>query len=117
MIDMNKKYRTRGGRDVTLLTTSGRGGWPIVGYITENGDLPEAWSATGQYYEDTKSDLDLVEVVEPVTEELWVNLYPPNSRLPACHSSKAIADYRAKPDRIACVKVTVTYKPGDGLGG
>lgn len=113
-ISMDKKYQTRDGRPVTLVTTSGPHPWEVVGYV---GDLalPDAWSASGKFYESSESIDDLVEVVEPVTQELWVNFYPRHGNLPTCHYAKEYADYHAKPDRIACRLVTIIYTPGEGL--
>lgn len=112
-IEMWKKYKTKNGSPVTLMTTSGRSPWEVAGYIGDNVNLDE-WTDCGRYFEDCDYHMDLVEVVEPVTIEQWVNVY---SRGPSGHaySSKAEADSNQGGGRIACVKLTGQYVPGDGL--
>ena len=50
MIDINKKYRTRDGREVRIYVTDGRGGTAIHGAIkTCSGYwLQESWWSSGQ---------------------------------------------------------------------
>lgn len=45
-IDINKKYRTVTGLDVELITTSGRGVHPVLGYIGKSDTLSE-WHSYG----------------------------------------------------------------------
>lgn len=46
MIDMNKRYRTRDGRDVRILCTDGPGPRPVIGII-DGSRGPAHWSADG----------------------------------------------------------------------
>lgn len=116
MIDMNKKYQTKHGLPVRLLTTSGPSPWEVVGYIGDD-TLPGAWTADGRFYSNVESKHDLIEVVEPVTIERWVNIYKGSAWY-----DPLLGLFRTESDannsgsgRIACVKVAITYKPGDGL--
>lgn len=62
MIDINKKYRTRDGRPVELITTSGRGYFQVIGYVAES-TYVYYWSGDGKS-PGADSNLDLVPVSE-----------------------------------------------------
>lgn len=73
IISMDKKYRTRDGRDVRLLCVDGEGSQPVVGMIGEGVDR---WHLDGRFtsaYEST--GLDLIEYHEPDIRTIWVNVY------------------------------------------
>jgi len=74
MISMNKKYQTRDGQPVELLTTRARESrkWPVMGYIGDHVYLT-LWSPEGiQDINGRRSNLDLVEVKPKRT--LWLNV-------------------------------------------
>ncbi len=74
-ISMDKKYQTRDGRPVLLLTTTAPEPWPVVGIVGDNGYYPKAWGGDGQFYQDGCShSYDLVEVSRAVSER-YVNVY------------------------------------------
>ena len=72
MIDLTKKYRTRSGKSVELISNNGRGDYPILGFIGED-TLIRSWTMEGVIVEGTADSRDLVEVKEE--KKLWVNVY------------------------------------------
>lgn len=64
-ISMDKKYQTRDGKDVELITVEGRKPFPVVGYIGDR-HCPVLWSDDGFSREDYV--MNLVEVPE---EKPW----------------------------------------------
>ena len=81
----NKKYKTKGGSDVTFITDKGHEAWSIVGYIGNN-SIPTCWRSNGhrtcwrsnghRYYGECGRCLeDLVEYIEPKILRCWVNFY------------------------------------------
>lgn len=58
---------------------------------------------------------DVQNVVPPVQQrQYWVNIYE-GQHLDCFHRDRLAADTAASPKRIACVPVTVEFRPGDGL--
>ena len=109
MIDINKKYQTRDGRPVELLTTNARGAWPVVGYIGD-GDQVSRWAIDGAFCGTSPiRTLDLVEVKPK--RVVWLNVYPDGDR--SSHESREDADSRSLDGRIACLKVE--FEEGEGL--
>ena len=73
-IDINKKYKTRDGRDVRIVrihTETWDNYLPVEGYIGEEED-DYRWTSEGKYHLERESNEDLIEVVETTT--------PPKSR-------------------------------------
>ena len=71
MIDINKKYRTKDGKEVRIYTTDGTRCRPVHGSIKN----PDGWSlmgwvSCGSVYNHSRSRSDLVEVV--MLPEYWV---------------------------------------------
>ncbi len=111
MIDLKKKYKTRGGTEVTLVSTEGRAPYPVLGYVgTEI--LTTCWTKYGKISVSV-SELDLVEVKEVKTTTGWMNFYPDGRH--AVHLTKEEADECAGGHRLACKEVTLTYVEGEGL--
>ena len=108
MIDYTKPVQTRDGRPVTILSTEGRGQYPVIGYVGKDTAMKK-WSAEGNYSTDGDRTLDLINVPDRI--ECWVNVYPEHFSSP--HESKEQADSVAEKHRIACIKVE--YTVGDGL--
>ena len=71
MININKKYKTRDGRNVRLLCTDGPGEYPVIGIIN-NEDLGE-WTSLGRYFPQRPSEhpSDLIEVPTTVTKTFY----------------------------------------------
>lgn len=110
----NKKYKTRGGNDVVILTVDAPGEQPIVGYV-EYGHttivMPACWSKVGDYYPTTSdcsnyptgSSLDLVNA--KTKREGWVNVFK-NGSIEGTFSSKQLADASAVGSiRVACLRI------------
>ena len=112
MIDKNKQYRTRDGREVRIYATDGGGHKPIHGAIRED----ENWIAYTWLY-DGVAALDcnsLIEVKPRIKREVWVNVYPnPNDDI--AHAFRELADHHSNKKRIACVKLTIDVEEGEGL--
>lgn len=108
MISMNKKYQTRDGQPVEIVTTSARDSpkWPVMGYIGDQVNFT-FWSPKGIHdVNGRRSSLDLVEVeveVEVTLKRvLWLNVYPGGIFV---HDSREYADKCSTENRIACLKV------------
>ena len=120
MIDINKQYRTRGGREVRI-------------YATDGGDLFEdrtihgavknrdrwvfaVWNAkTGRCFSSVKEEtsMDLIEVRPRHKRTVWVNVYVRPDDVTA-YNDKWKADQSVSP-RIACIKVELDFEEGEGL--
>lgn len=73
MISMDKKYRTRDGRDVRILCVDGPDDAPVVGLI---GRTTASWHLDGRWaHAFTETAYDLVEHQEPDVRTIWVNVY------------------------------------------
>ena len=116
MIDINKKYRTRDGREVRIYATDGHGGTAIHGAIKiSSGDwMQESWWSSGQLLTSLQSDSDLIEGRPRHKRTVWVNVYGSGVVPEAC-SSKERADLAAACGRIACIKVELDFEEGEGL--
>lgn len=68
LIRMDRKYRTKGGDAVTILTvTAPNPSRPVIGYKNRDG-LPEAWTATGVFNEAVRTFTDLMPAEnQPIT--------------------------------------------------
>ena len=115
MIDINKKYRTRDGREVRIYATDGGGRNPVHGSIKEeDGWIFQVWPKSGRYFEDDDEDyrIDLIEVRPRHKRTVWVNLYDDSK--PTLHLSRELADQYCL-DRTACIKVDLDFEEGEGL--
>lgn len=110
------KVQLRDGRAAGLYEVDGDRiyGW----YISHDGEKYGAcWHLNGSWYERTACGYDLVNTPEPpVTVERWVNVYP-NDAMGGLERSKKECDICNLGNRIACVPVQITYRPGEGLEG
>lgn len=73
LISMDKKYKTRDGRDVRVLCTDNTdgGAWTVVALI--EGSVSN-FTSTGRYWNSNKEcGLDLLEVAQE--HELWVEIF------------------------------------------
>lgn len=116
MIDINKKYRTRDGREVRIYAVNGGGGCPVHGTIFSKqlGWMLATWSMDGCALDDINHHLDLVEVKPRIKRTVWANLYL-DGRITLGHPSKEDADKCADRGRLACVKVEIDCEEGEGL--
>lgn len=113
MIDPNKKYRTRDGREVRIYAVDGGGEYPVHGAYEFNGRWQcTQWTATGGVHVLVyTTDFDLIEVRPRIKREVWVNVY---NGFYDCRESKAEAD-AVGGNRIACVKLLIDVEEGEGL--
>lgn len=106
MISMDKKYRTRDGRDVRLLCVDGPDLLPVIGII-EGDSHASCWGLSGRL-----SDVgryhpnDLIEYHEPDIRTIWVNVYQD-----AVYAYEDVrnAEILARPGAIAIAQ-PVTFK-------
>lgn len=116
MIDINKQYRTRDGREVRI-------------YAMDGGDLFEdrtihgavksrdwwvfvVWNATtGRCFASVKEEtaMDLIEVRPRHKRTVWLHVFRNGTicgPIDACYDT---------PNRIACIKVELDFEEGEGL--
>ena len=116
MIDINKKYRTRGCREVRIYATDGTDNQSIHGAVKDkNGWTIAAWYSDGVHARSNRNDpRDLIEVRPRHKRTVWLNVYGSGVVPEAC-SSKERADLAAACGRIACIKVDLDFEEGEGL--
>jgi len=116
-ISMDKKYKTRDGREVKIYSVEGNVYDCIHGAIKQrNGNWElRSWHKDGTTWSDGEDPLDLIEVKERKKFERWINVFGDNI-LGGLHSSKNMAE-ASRGDRkvFACVKVTIECEEGEGL--
>ena len=113
MIDINKQYRTRDGREVRIYATDGRGEFQIHGAIkTDIGWSCSEWKLNGQSYANRSGPNDLIEVRPRHKRTVWVTVYPMNRYQ---ISDENIQCDIYPPKRIACIKVELDFEEGEGL--
>ena len=113
MIDINKKYQTRDGREVRIYATDAGGPKKTVhGAVKEkDGWYMLAWSKNG-VVSNIDRNLDLIEVRPRHKRTVWVTIYPMNRY----HiSDENIQCDIYPPKRIACIKVELDFEEGQGL--
>lgn len=72
MIDLNKKYKTKCGKDVKLFEIHNELAIGII-LFESSAPYPTMWQLNGQWYANSSIDFDLVEIFEP--QSIWVNVY------------------------------------------
>jgi hypothetical protein len=111
MIDKNRTYRTRDGREVRIYAVDGSGGTAIHGAIkTCSGYwLQESWWSSGQLLTSLQSDSDLIEVRPRHKRTVWLHVFKNGS---VCATEET---YYVPAGRLACIKVELDFEEGDGL--
>jgi hypothetical protein len=112
MIDINKKYLTRDGREVRIYATDGGGPQPVHGAISGLNFWSTAnWSKNGSYtvVYGQEHDNDLIEVRPRHKRTVWLHVFK-NSTV--CATEEA---YYEITNRIACIKVELDFEEGEGL--
>jgi hypothetical protein len=114
MIDKNRTYRTRDGREVRIYAMDGGGYWPIHGamQLSCSGWAPASWDNHGNAYNSFHRD-GLIEVRPRHKRTVWVNIYGPESF--TSHISREQAEDEQDTNRIACIKVDLDFEEGEGL--
>lgn len=118
MIDKNKQYRTRDGREVRIYAIDGAQPYTVHGAVKRSDGKwhVSAWSPNGNYKlnSSTYDDMDLIEVKPRIQRRVWVNVYP-NGVDGELYFTKEVADQQALTSRIACVHLTIDCEEGEGL--
>ena len=112
MIDINKQYRTRDGREVRIYATDGYGPYSVHGAVlTEEGWFPRNWTNQGELSNGrlVHSAHDLIEVRPRHKRTVWLHVFK-NSTV--CATEEA---YYEITNRIACIKVELDFEEGEGL--
>jgi len=118
MIDINKTYRTRDGREVRIYATDGgfencmvhgamknkMGYWEIASWYTKHG---------GFYDNPDQHPHNLIEVRPRHKRTVWFNVFKNVEH--GGYENKLEADICAGTDRIACIKVDLDFEEGEGL--
>ena len=104
MTDFTKPVQTRSGLPVTIITTEGRAGYPVLGYIGDEKDLSH-WSLNSHYVLDLDNKYDLINV--PEKRVGYINLFS-NFTARGNYTDKSQADRSAGQNRIACIRVEYT---------
>ena len=115
MIDINKQYRTRDGREVRIYATDGHKPHCIHGAIKDCSEwYYQTWALDGKAFFNTIGfgDSDLIEVRPRHKRTVWVTVYPKNRYY---ISDENIQCDIYPPKRIACIKVELDFAEGDGL--
>jgi hypothetical protein len=108
MIDINKKYRTRCGREVRLYATDGIEGEEVHGSVKQSyGWHAETWPLNGLHSVD--SSFDLIEVRPRHKRTVWLHVFKNGS---VCATEES---YYVPAGRIACIKVELDFEEGEGL--
>ena len=118
MIDKNKVYKTRDGREVRIYATDGgenKNG--VHGAIKWDWGWGHAvWYSHGGYLSGTGDPRDLIEVKPRIKREVWVNVYRGREAdWVTMHDEQDEADAERRGQRIACVKLTIDCEEGEGL--
>ena len=114
MIDINKEYRTRDGREVRIYAIDAGGSHPVHGAIKDGERWSQGgWSQDGLWYGCAGDDYDLIEVRPRIRREVWINVY--HGGIVNMLYTRTDADDDATSDRIACVRVLIDCEEGEGL--
>jgi hypothetical protein len=117
-ICINKKYRTRDGKEVTIYRTDANGEYSVHGCVagSDGVEALESWTSEGRYYDLYEADdNDLVEVRPRIKFQIWLNIYENNVAM--SFATLEAADQAASQvfGRLACIPVTVDCKKGEGI--
>jgi len=111
MIDKNRTYRTRDGREVRIYATDGVEGEEVHGSVKRSyGWCAETWPLNGLHSVD--SSLDLIEVRPRHRKTVWLNVSDGHCWV---YPSREKADASPSMLRIACIKVDLDFAEGEGL--
>lgn len=115
MIDKNKSYRTRDGREVRIYATDGGNEYKVHGAVRDNGIwLPQAWLSDGKALYFDEHDADLIEIRPRIKRTVWLNVYD-NEVIHGGWRTKEEADRISHGNRVACIKLDLDCAEGDGL--
>ena len=113
MIDKNRTYRTRDGREVRIYATDAGINQNLIHGATKDGEIgwvAHVWLPDGSH--ERINYLDLIEVKPRHKRTVWLNVAC--DEIVTLHSTRDHADRSAR-FRIACIKVDLDFQEGDGL--
>ena len=110
MIDKNRTYRTRDGREVRIYSTDTDGAKKEVHGAVKDKDgwYMLAWSKNG-IVSNVDKNLDLIEVRPRHKRTVFLHVFENGS---VCSTEEA---YYVVTGRIACIKVELDFEEGEGL--
>ena len=112
-LNYTKPVQTVSGDPVEIITTKGRGDYPVVGY-RQDAAFPDTWTLKGEI-DEGNSDIDYNLINVPQDSKIivrWFNVYS-NSYVED-FSTKGDADINAMKTRIACKRIEFTEGEFDG---
>ena len=117
-LDLSKPLKTKDGRPVRIISREAKGTYPVIGLIMFDGEeVPKSYTEDGAYSAHGTGSFDLENVPEPeMVREGWANIY--GDWVGSVCGTKELADYKALcagVPRLACVKVEIKFREGDGL--
>ena len=118
MIDKNKQYRTRDGREVRIYATDGHPELTVHGAVKlEDGWEVCGWRSDGRLGGYTITDSDLIEVRPRIKREVWVNVYRQNDgyEFATYHDNATDAWSESGDAIIARACVPIDCEEGEGL--
>ena len=104
MTDFTKPVQTRNGLPVTIITTEGRGLFPIIGYMGDSNYI-ESWLSNGKGHKHKDSCYDLINV--PEKRVGYINIFQ-HENSSGVYKSRGSADKCGLAPRIACIRVEYT---------
>jgi hypothetical protein len=113
MIDINKKYRTRDGREVRIYATDGQDEWPIHGATLKSfGWSSECWTRDGSSLTNQPHADDLIEVRPRHKRTVWLSFMGDGFR---CYNTEDEAHANHLMSKLAIIKVELDFEEGEGL--
>lgn len=116
-IDVSKPVETREGHPARIIASDVKTEYPIIAVvkISEHKEVVRAYSKDGTFLMDgSPSKADLVNVPEKLTFYGWLNVGT-RGHEDGVFSTRDRADAFAKPDRIACLPLEISFLEGEGL--
>ena len=114
MINKDKQYRTRDGREVRIYAVDGSKEYPIHGAIlTEGVWYSNLWTIDGNEHTDFSSERDLIEVKPRIQREYWVNVY--ENHIYGTKDIKNVISAVSSQQLKSRIKITIDCEEGEGL--
>ena len=110
MIDKNRTYKTRDGREVRIYATDGWSVTPVHGAIKCSGGwIAASWGQNGLHQ--SNDDNDLIEVRPRIKRTVWLNVH--KTHVEGGHETEESAKWGKTP--LARIKVEIDVEEGEGL--
>jgi hypothetical protein len=114
--DPTKPVQTRDGRKARIVCMDANTvEYPIIALLAGPAgvEYPISFALNGKFYTNREHPNDLINIPIKHKREVWVNCY--KADFGDFYHSKDIADSRALPGRIACIKLNIEFEEGEGL--